>query len=158
MIQRFTHFTIVGLCVCLVGSTLGCGGKAWHADLQATTGTMFVNGLPAEDAMLYFHSLGDTKVDVRETMPFAIVGADGSFAVTTYDSEDGVPVGEYAVTARWPLDSKIMMSPDRLGEKYSQVSKPVATVSIEPGENVLAPIELDGVKLLNQVSMRRSRT
>ena len=92
MPQRFTCLTILGFCICLVCSNLGCGGKkAWHAELQPTKGTMFVNGVPAEDAMLYFHSLGNKTVDVRETMPFAIVGADGSFAVTTYDSEDGVP-------------------------------------------------------------------
>lgn len=147
MIQRLTYFTVLGLCLCLVCSNFGCGGKAWHADLQTAKGTMFVNGVPAENATLFFHGLGNTKVDVRETIPFAIVGADGAFTVTTYEPGDGVPVGEYAVTARWPLDPKARMSPDRLSEKYLSVSNPVVTISIEEGDNVLTPIELNGVKL-----------
>ena len=59
------------------------------------------------------------------------------------------PVGEYAVTARWPLDPDQMMSPDRLRGKYLQKTSPVTTVMIQEGDNQLSPIELDGVKLAN---------
>ncbi|PQO37597.1 hypothetical protein DTL21_06535 [Bremerella cremea] len=148
MPQRYTYLTILGLLIFLTCSNLGCGGKkAWHADLHTTKGTMFVNGVPAEYATLYFHSLGDTTVDVRETIPYAIVRADGSFIVSTYAPDDGVPVGEYAVTARWPLDPDKMMSPDRLRGKYLQKTSPVTTVMIQEGDNQLPPIELNGVKL-----------
>ncbi len=60
--------------------------------------TMRVNGLPAGGAHITLHPQLAGKDALR---PHGSVRADGSIEWTTFRKGDGVPVGEYVVTAVW---------------------------------------------------------
>src|SRR5437879_6143573 len=57
------------------------------------------NNKPAAGALLIFHPIEVSDLDL--TKPLAHVRDDGTFALTTYNKDDGAPEGEYAVTIEW---------------------------------------------------------
>lgn len=124
----------------------GCGGEDWQADAYPASGTLTVNGEPAEGAVVELHSVGQ-QPDVRNSRPWAIVQEDGSFTLSTYGSGDGAPAGEYDVIVRWPPDVSQPSLTDRLGGAYSTPAGSPATVTITEGENPLPPIEITGAKV-----------
>lgn len=123
----------------------GCGQSGWEARTYPTTGKVTINGEPAKDAFIKMIKLGD-PVDQRESDCWAVVQEDGTYTMSTYESGDGCPPGEYGWMLRWPNDLATMM-PDRLGEKYWSREDPYMKVTIEPGTNELPPVELTGVKV-----------
>ena len=61
------------------------------------SGKLTVSGEPAYGAYITFHPIGDIGM-TRGNKPFARVQADGTFQVTTYDTNDGVPAGVFNAT------------------------------------------------------------
>jgi hypothetical protein len=126
----------------------GCGRKepprtkSWPAK-----GKLLVNGAPPERAEVTLHAKIPLKdKGGRELFPHASVAADGSFELQTYEDGDGAPPGEYVVPVIWPEIKKDggeeLLGPDRLHNNFSDPKFPVATVVIEPHENIIPPIEL----------------
>lgn len=128
--------------VLLAGQTIGCGQPSWHADLQPVSGECRVNGEPAVRAMILMHPKGH-KTDVRESNPWAIVDETGTFHLSTYEPNDGIPLGEYDVTITWLQDPWNGLSKDRLKGKYRTKESPVCSIHIEEGTSELAPIEIN---------------
>src|SRR5262245_37204373 len=64
---------------------------------------------PTPGALVIFHPLNDP--DPRAPRPVARVEADGSFAPTTYRTDDGAPAGEYAVTITWVKETDNQNAP-----------------------------------------------
>lgn len=109
---------LLAFCVFAV-SSLGCTGNDFaEVPVQPVTGKLLVQGEPAYGAYIVFHpseSVGMTKGN----KPFARVSRDGTFSITTYTSDDGVPVGDFKVTVIWPEDPEARgPSPDRLEGRY----------------------------------------
>lgn len=81
-------------------------------------------------------------------LPHGEVDADGRFRIGTYDTADGAPAGEYAVTITWP-ETKAdpgggeVTTGDRLGGRYSDPAKSKWKVQIRDGTNELEPFRLD---------------
>lgn len=123
----------------------GCGHEGWKAKTYATRGTVIVNGAPAENVIVMFHSQGK-PMDVRQSVPYGLTSADGAFEMTTYEKGDGVPAGEYGLTLYWPMGKG--NSPDRLAGAYLDPANPMMMVTIEKKRNELPPIKLSGVKVL----------
>ncbi len=77
--------------------TLGCGANGPQGpEKQATvpaTGVLKYRGKPVPDAHVQFQSL-DGKVSSH-----GATDASGSFTLSTYGSQDGLPPGRYKVTA-----------------------------------------------------------
>jgi hypothetical protein len=101
---------------------------------------------PAAGAMVVFHPVGGAPDDIDK--PRAFVADDGSFALTTYEKDDGAPEGEYVVTIEWrpksanPFDAK-KMQPDHLKGRYSDVKRSRIRFKIEAKpDNKLEPIRL----------------
>ncbi|MCI0360017.1 MAG: hypothetical protein L0211_16190, partial [Planctomycetaceae bacterium] len=63
-------------------------------------GSVTVGGAPAASAFVLFVPLNEPAEPV-DPRPRAEVKEDGTFAISTYGSEDGAPVGEYIVTIVW---------------------------------------------------------
>src|SRR5262245_10070484 len=100
----------------------------------------------AAGAMVVFHPVNAADADLDR--PRAFVDDDGSFALTTYEKEDGAPQGEYVVTIEWrpksanPFDAK-KNAPDQLKGRYNDVKKSKIRFTIEAkADNVLEPIRL----------------
>lgn len=138
--KRVQILTFAGLLTCL-----GCG-ENWQAETHPAGGQLRVNGEPAAGAVVELHSKSEA-VDVRNSRPWAIVQADGSYTLSTYESGDGAPIGQYVVVVRWPPDVSQPSLADRLGGAYARPEKSLWTVTVGEGENELPPIEIEKAKV-----------
>ncbi len=142
-----TPFLMLTVFCLLALGLVGCyGGEQWHADTYATSGTITINGQPPEGAVVELHSIG-RQPDVRNSRPWAVVKADGSFELSTYKTGDGAPPGKYVVVVKWPPDVTQPSLEDRLGGAYYKPGQSEWDVTIEPGENTLPPIEIEKAKV-----------
>lgn len=135
--------------VLLVGVSLvllccaSCGSKR---KLYPVRGKVFCDGQPAEDAIVTLHAL-DASQPMKE-VPSGRVKADGSFAIGTYEPEDGAPPGEYKVIIIWlPPDALARVSPtgklpNKLPDLYSDAKTTPLKVRVNEGSNDLPPYDL----------------
>lgn len=139
--KRRSLFPLVCVLAALGGS-LGCAESA--SETVPVTGKLLVNGKPAQGATVFFHPRASAIP--KAGLPMGIVQEDGSFTATTYVRGDGLPAGEYDLTARWPtrqvVEGETIEGPDQFRGRYSNASNPIATVTVAEGESRLAPIEL----------------
>lgn len=125
----------------------GCSGKPdWHAKTYRVTGTLTINGTPAPNAVLLAHLLTG-HFDRPGTIPYAIVNENGTFSFTTYNDNDGLPEGEFALTLTWPMTLSEPGADDRLSNKYESLDSPVATILVKAGKNEIPPIQLTNVQV-----------
>jgi hypothetical protein len=131
----------------LLGVTLS--GCWWSANDRPPTypvhGSLFVNGQPAAGATVQLDAVNDPKLSALR--PHALVGADGTFRLTTFRTADGAPAGSYALTVRWPLPPRPGREDegtDRFRGRYADPKRPVRRVEITPGTNELERIDLNG--------------
>ncbi|MCI0463474.1 MAG: hypothetical protein L0Z62_41580 [Gemmataceae bacterium] len=123
-----------------------CQGKRYDpVPLAPVKGKVFFGVQPAAGAEVRFHPL--VAPGKKSLFPVAKVEADGSFALTTYENQDGAPPGEYAVSLYWPEAHKgkgppPIIPPDRLGGRYSNPKKSPWRVHVREGTNELEPFRL----------------
>ena len=107
-------------------------------------GQITFNGMPAAGAFVVLHPKGTP--DARLVPPRAIVGQDGSFELSTYESQDGAAAGEYSLTVEWRKLVKeggdFKAGPNVLPAKYSKPTTSKLDVRVAEGINQLEPIQL----------------
>ena len=114
----------------LLAVAAGCGDG--RVACYPVSGSVTVKGKPADGAQVVFHPAAGESAAPR---PTAVVGADGTFKLTTYAAGDGAPVGSYKVTVRWLPKKKgpgEMDGPDRLGERYAVAGSTKLTATVGP--------------------------
>ncbi|QEL15819.1 carboxypeptidase regulatory-like domain-containing protein [Limnoglobus roseus] len=118
----------------------GCGdGGPSRLTTYPVEGRLLINGQPAADAQIAFHSQGRSL----GVFPVANTAADGSFRLTTYTHGDGAPVGDYVVTVFW-LNTSVPFDPcgdmtihDRLSGFYMDPAAKRITATVAPGPNTI---------------------
>lgn len=132
---------VIGL-VALTACAAGCRQKTTGTSRIPTFpvhGRLSINGAPAPGAMIKFISQRQGG-----RVPTAIVRADGSFSASYYDHEDGAPAGKFKLLVVWmQTPPQGGLAQDRLGGRFLDPSKPVATITVKEQENTLDPIELN---------------
>lgn len=142
-------FALVVAAAATILAASGCGpaGEA-RPDLMPVTGQLSINGKPASGAMLVFHPSSKVDFDARGTRPRATVEQDGHFQVTTYQSGDGIPVGDYDLSVLW-FDNPDGSNPhDKLGGQYAVPERSNLHVTISDGTSELAPLEIKGARIV----------
>src|SRR5262245_12192918 len=90
------NLLLLGLSLALL-SSLSCGsGKR---KLYPVRGKVLCDGQPTDGALITLRALDASQP--FDKLPSARVKADGTFAIGTYDPEDGAPPGEYKVSIFW---------------------------------------------------------
>ena len=78
--------------------------------------------------------------------PRATVGQDGSFAVSTYDGNDGARKASTSLTVQWykPVrqGNDLVGGPNVLPAKYASPRTSDVEITVAAGENQLKPIQL----------------
>ena len=118
--QYFARPRRIGACLLLAlmaALTASCGKRAEREPVFPVTGKLVDGGKPAEKAMLVLYPVNSSAS--HGLRPVGKVAADGSFRLSTYKANDGVPAGQYAVTVVWPTVPKnappdLDEGPDRL--------------------------------------------
>lgn len=121
--------TQVAWWVVLATAALSGCPRAGHRPLLVypVNGELFVDGKPAENAVIAFHPVNRTEWASATSR--AVVDREGRFSLTTYAANDGAPEGEYVVTVYWPerpLDPAgegDSLPTDKLGRKFASVSQ-----------------------------------
>ncbi len=83
---------------------LGCTGNDGKLDLVSVKGKVTLDGKPYGPATLTLQPTAGVEGDKRPVVG-GVVEADGSYALTTYETGDGAPVGEYTATLGAPQSS-----------------------------------------------------
>ena len=94
-------------------------------------GKVTVDGQPGKGVYVFLNPA--TQPTTHGIFPNAITNEQGEYWVSTYDAEDGAPLGEYTVTAKWPKGEGLQVhseSPDRLRGRYSDPAKSATRVTV----------------------------
>jgi hypothetical protein len=136
-------FLLLGLGLALLCCLACSSGKR---KLYPVRGKVLCDGAPAEDALVTLHALDASQP--MSQVPTGRVQADGSFAIGTYEPEDGAPPGEYKVILIWlPPDALARISPtgrlpNKLPDLYSDAKTTPLKIHVAEGPNDLPPYNL----------------
>lgn len=143
--MRFALGVVLAALMGLVGS---CSSK--EPKIHPVRGEVFVNGWPAHEALVLFVPVSESY-PAKYGRPFAQVGEDGSFALSTVGKSDGAPVGEYSVLISWKERSGLLKDQfdgkDRLDGVYNDPSKPKFRVKVEAKPNQLQRFDLEAAHI-----------
>lgn len=107
------------LAVCALCAATACSdGKIKR---YPVTGTITVDGKPAEGVRVMFHPVGGDE-DFQKIRALAFTDENGKYELNTFGKSDGCPVGEFAVTASWPNGGPATNTSD--GERVERRSGP----------------------------------
>jgi hypothetical protein len=134
--------------VCLLILATGCReeAKPFQKVVVPVKGKVTVDGkAPTSPIKIDVHYLGAPDME-HPTASSGLTGEGGEFSLSTYDSGDGVPVGEYALTYFWGDFNLVSMNyggKDKLNRRYSKAADSVSKFKAEEGK----PIDLGVVEL-----------
>jgi hypothetical protein len=147
--------------ICVVFTLTSCGGgprpgsNIKRAPTVKVSGEVTVDGNAAEGVMIACIPQGNYEHPEAATLLNATSDADGRFVFTTYDLNDGLPPGEYALTFIWPKPKEGPMgiakrqtnaeklASDQLNRKYDSAAKSPAKITVEKGN----PLEMETIEL-----------
>jgi hypothetical protein len=124
---------------------VGCGRSGPpRVATNPAKGSITYQGQPIAGAFLALHPKAALAADVPTAR--AVVKPDGTFSVSTYDTGDGLPEGDYIVTALWrkvvKSGGEFIPGPDLLPGKYSRPETSDVIIHVAAGNNDLPPIVL----------------
>jgi hypothetical protein len=145
--------TVFGLALFLAG----CSDNG-RLPIYPVSGELTINGAPAKGCVVTFVPVDPALQGV--VLPTGKVNESGKFELTTYETGDGAPAGDYGVTLLWEatkwggrdpdrgVDPVVTVKPDRLMDKYASPEQSKLTAKVVAGKNALEPFRLNGVQLL----------
>jgi hypothetical protein len=109
--------------------------------VHLVTGKVTLDGAPAANTQLIFWKGETDKKGLKYTrVTDAFVEADGTYAASSYVANDGLPEGEYKVTAilRVPFfEPSGKLGINQLPERYASSSTTELTAKVKAGANVI---------------------
>jgi hypothetical protein len=131
-------FAVVGLLAMtsFLAAATGCRDGLDRLPTFKTSGNVTYNGQPLPHALVMLHPEDPALVPVQ-----ARTDESGNFALTTYETGDGAPKGDFKVTVSYyqlvQNGSSLEPGPQILPKKYADPSSTELRVSIQEGENQL---------------------
>jgi hypothetical protein len=144
----------------LLGLALALAGCSDDGRLATypVSGELTINGAPAKGCVVTLVPADPALNGV--VLPAGTVDEAGKFELTTYETGDGAPAGDYGVSLHWQatkwagkdpdrgVDPVVTVLPDRLMDKYASPEQSGLKAKIVAGKNALEPFRLNGVQLL----------
>lgn len=137
--------------VALTTAAAGCGASQDPSRLPVfpAKGTVSLEGKSPKGAWIVLHPKTATShsADGKTIRPHGTIRNDGTYELTSYETNDGAPAGEYAVTLelrkviKYP-NGNTGPSPNLVPKKYTKPDTSPLVVQIQEGENNLPPIVL----------------
>lgn len=156
MPRRLTSPAVLALLI-----AAGCGGRdaEYRFDVHPVSGTVQYQGKPLPGAIVRFHAKDPAKVTVpagQEGPPVMLTtetNPDGTFTMSTYVADDGIPAGDYTVTVAIGLQEETSVEdsdgPQRAprkpapGRQYRDPATSPLTATVKPGEPNRFAFELE---------------
>ncbi|MBX9789434.1 MAG: hypothetical protein K2Y37_11010 [Pirellulales bacterium] len=123
----------------------GCSKVAPRIETYPTEGKIVFQGKPPVGANLVLHPVGEDAAKLPR--PQAVVEKDGTFKLTTYEKQDGAPVGKYKVSIYWykptTKNGEVDLGKNLLPEVYADPAKSGLEVEVTASAiNQLKPMTL----------------
>ncbi len=139
------------LLLIIVPFLTGCTRSDYPNETYPVSGRVqTTDGDPAAFVRVTLHS----STLIAEGDPFRPSGMtddDGTFRLTTYETHDGAPAGNYAMTFRWAKPQETLLDPiskDRLRNQFARPTEKSLTCEIVETESQdLGAFEIDTKKL-----------
>lgn len=134
------HSLVIAL---LSFSALSCGNGKDRKSVYPARGQVFFQGKPATGALVLFHEInGPASQEVR---PHGQVDQNGDFVLTTYETNDGAPAGDYVVTIDWRqlIPGRGGTGPSLLPPEYGVSGRSPFRATIRAESNTLPPFRID---------------
>ncbi len=131
----------------LLVSLAGCGSSQSgdRVPVFPASGKLTYDGRPLTGAFVVLHPKGAVSGPAAPR-PHAQAAADGSFTLTSYESNDGAPAGDYTLTVELRSLVKhggdVTAGPNTLPAKYSRSDTSPVAIQIAEGTNTLPDIQL----------------
>lgn len=137
--------------IILVAMLPGCTRSEYPNETYPVRGRIqTVDGTPARDVRVTLHS----EKLISEGDPFRPSGMtddQGIFKLTTYETHDGAPAGDYAITFRWATPQKSLLDPlpkDKLDNRFAMPTEKSLTCKVIVSDTQdLGTFEIDTKKL-----------
>jgi len=128
--------------------TAGCGSSQNRDRVPVfpTKGSVKLEGTSPKGALIVLHPKnGKHSSDGYTLRPHGTIRGDGTFELTSYETNDGAPVGEYAVTLELRKVIKFPNGgagpgPNLVPKKYTKPDTSPLLVQIQSGPNDLPPL------------------
>ena len=133
---------------CLLLVLAGCSAeeKPFRKVVVPVKGRITVDGMaPSTPIKIDCHNTGAADKE-HPSASSGLTGDNGEFALSTYETGDGVPEGEYALTYFWGQFNLVSMSyggKDQLKRKYLKPDDSITKFTAKDG----SPIDLGEIKL-----------
>lgn len=116
-----------------------CGGEeqGFRKETYPVTGQVFIDGQAAAEPIkvMCHHQQGMDQE--HPTVSQALTGEEGKFEISTYESGDGVPAGDYVLTFYWGKQNLVAMrygGPDKFKGRYADPKKSEFKFTVKEGE------------------------
>jgi 5-hydroxyisourate hydrolase-like protein (transthyretin family) len=128
----------------------GCGSDdPSRKETVHVAGQVFIDGQPAPAPInVMCHDVKGLDKE-HPTVSQAMTDNQGRFEISTYESGDGIPPGEYVLTFEWGAISLVSMQyggPDKLEGRYSDPQKSPFRFQVESGK----PLDLGRLELVSR--------
>lgn len=142
--MSISRFFVIAVCCLLLSS---CGEEQpFRKPTYPVTGKVTVDGAVPSSAIQVFCENVAGMDGQHPTLSHTETKEDGSFSISTYESGDGVPEGEYKVTFVWQdfnLMTRQYGGPDKLNKRYSDPKSTEFTINVKEGQ----PADMGDIKL-----------
>lgn len=124
----------------LVPTGISCSSSksADRKPVHPVRGQVFVKDKPAVGAFVLFVPVNE-PAEPKDPRPRAEVDQDGSFTLSTYDGNDGAPIGDYLVSIVWPGEEDV---DDKLLGRYGDAKTSNLRATVKEGPNDLPAFRL----------------
>ena len=125
----------------LITMLSGCGGERREA-VYRVRGMVLFDDRPLAEAQVVFHPVASTQRSL-----IAITDSRGEFSLTTYEPNDGAPVGEYRVTVEYRElvqegDEMVRTGANLLPAHYASQADSGLRCTVNAEKNQLEPFRL----------------
>lgn len=126
---------------CIALAVTGCGGGEKRVQTFKSAGRVVKSdGTPVPHALVVFHPANGVSDAPK---PRGTTDDSGQFQLSTYDTNDGAPVGAFVVTIeQWIRDDPNLPAKNHLPEVLGKAASSGLQVTIASGENQLTPFEI----------------
>ncbi len=127
--------------------SLGCGEEpSFRKATVPAKGTVTVDGLPPGSGIQVQCHPAAGPDTTHPTVSSTETDAAGKFSISTYESGDGLPTGEYTLTFTWQefnVISRSYSGEDKLNGRYSDPETATIKLTVKEGvENDLGVVAL----------------
>ncbi|MEI8210620.1 MAG: hypothetical protein WCI02_00585 [Planctomycetota bacterium] len=125
----------------LLATVIGCGGGEKRVQTFKSSGKVVKSdGSPVPHALVVLHPIGGSTEAPKSR---GTTDEQGIFQLSTYDTSDGAPVGQFSVTIeQWIRDDPNKPPKNHLPPALSRAETSGFQVSITSGVNQINPFEI----------------